>query len=203
MEGRLVPATNYTLSIATDFGGSFDSEGWVKEIGDSSIATLIDHGAGGVTMHGDVLETWFADVLSVADAVTFNALPAGHYPLWREPIMRQITDKREYRLANVIFAEYPASSGLMFGVGTADQDNWNKLISLDGLGFVTYPFPTYTYDHADSHNLVDSADLAGAVAAISVTVLTERMLADGYLNAVVAATTEVEAIAAAAPYLEL
>jgi len=120
---------------------------------------------------------------------------------WREPILAQITDHREKRLATVILAEYPSASGLMFGCSTADQDNWNKLATLDTRGLVTYPFTAHTADHAGSYDLVSSADLTGALGTISLAVLTERNLAETYLAAVVAAPDEASAEAAAAPYL--
>lgn len=195
-----MPATKYTLSLAADFGGSFDSDGWVAEVG-ASIATPIDHEAGGVSTEGDIIDTWFVSALSPAEEATFLALPASHYPLWREPILDSITKQRERRLATVILAEYPPASGLMFGCSTADQDNWNKLATLDTRGLVAYPFTTHTADHTGSYDLVSSADLTGALGTISLAVLTERNLAETYLAAVVAAPDEASAEAAAAPYL--
>jgi adenosylcobinamide amidohydrolase len=89
----------------------------------------------------------------------------------------------------------------MFGCSTADQDNWNKLATLDTRGLVAYPFTTHTADHTGSYDLVSSADLTGALGTISLAVLTERNLAETYLAAVVAAPDEASAEAAAAPYL--
>jgi hypothetical protein len=65
--------------LSSDFGGSFSSDSWVREILESSIATSIDDAAGGVVTLGDDIDTWFADTLSGADAATFNALPASHW----------------------------------------------------------------------------------------------------------------------------
>jgi len=196
-----MPATKYLLSISADFGGSFSSEGWVSEIEGSSISVAIDHSVGGITTHGDSVETWFADVLSSADEQTLNGLPASHYSFWREPIMQQVVSKREQRLSSVIFTEYPAGSGKMFGCSVADQDNWNKLATLDSRGLVIYPFRAYTYDHMDFHDIVDSADLTAAIAAVSLAVMTERASADAVLNEVASAADEASAQAAAEPYL--
>ena len=77
-------AIKYRLSLAADFGGSFDSDNWVAEVG-ASIATPIDHVAPGVSTEGDIIDTWFVSALSPAEEATFLALPASHYPLWREP----------------------------------------------------------------------------------------------------------------------
>lgn len=75
-----MPATKYTLSLAADFGGSFDSDNWVAEVG-ASIATPIDHVAPGVSTYLDVIDTWFAEELSDADEAGFLSLPASHSPL--------------------------------------------------------------------------------------------------------------------------
>ncbi len=198
-----MPATSYTLSLATDFGGEFDSDGWVSEISASAIATPIDHEAGGVTVRGDLIETWFADVLTAADDLIFNALPASHYPLWREPILASITSHRDARFSSDIRAEYPAASGLLYACGIEDQDNWNKLATLDARGLMTYPFTVHTADQTGTYDLVDSADLTGALGAISLEVLAERALAQSYIDAVMAAPDESAALAAAAPYLAM
>ena len=115
--------------------------------------------------------------------------------------MQQVVSKREQRLSSVIFDEYPAGSGKMFGCSVADQDNWNKLATLDSRGLVTYPFRAYTYDHMDFHDIVDSADLTAAIAAVSLSVMTERASADVVLNDVASAADEASAQAAAEPYL--
>jgi len=115
--------------------------------------------------------------------------------------MQQVVSKREQRLSSVIFAEYPAGSGKMFGCSVADQDNWNKLATLDSRGLVIYPFRAYTYDHMDFHDIVDGADLTAAIAAVSLAVMTERASADAVLNDVASAADEASAQAAADPYL--
>jgi len=120
---------------------------------------------------------------------------------WRSPIMDDVSEHRDERLATVILAEYPAASGNLFGCSAADQDNWAKLATLDERGLMTYPFRAYTYDHAAHHDIVDSADLTAAIASISLAVMTERNTASGVLDNVAAATTEAAAQAAAEPYL--
>lgn len=168
---------------------------------DPAIVTTFD----GVTQRGTSFTLLFATTPTAPEQAQCDALVAAHtsLPAMQDSLVRQITNKREYRLANVIFAEYPASSGLMFGVGTADQDNWNKLATLDIRGLVSYPFTVHTADHTGSHNLADSADLTVALGTISLAVLIERNLAEGYLSAVVVAPDEAAAQAAAEPYLSL
>ena len=56
---------------------------------------------------------------------------------------------------------------------------------------VTYPFRAYTYDHMDFHDIVDGTDLTAAIAAVSLSVMTERA----------SAADEASAQAAADPYL--
>jgi hypothetical protein len=59
-----------------------------------------------------------------------------------------------------------------------------------------------TYDEHDTYDLVDSADLTGAVGTVSSAVITERNTAQTYIVAVEAATTQAEVDTAAAPYLD-
>jgi len=193
----------YTLSNNTDFGGLFDSDQWVQEITESSIALSIDHAEGGVTTHDDTIETWFSEALSIVDEATFNALPANHAGVdWRSLLINDILSHRETRLETVILAEYPVSSGKQFGCSTANQDSWSKLATLDARGLVTYPFVVKTYDYLDSYGIVDSADLTAIIGTVSAAVLAERTLSESYIDLVIASTTEAEASAAIAPYLE-
>jgi len=71
------------------------------------------------------------------------------------------------------------------------------------MGAVIYPFRAYTFDERDHYDVVDSTDLAAAVTAISTSVLTERAIAQSYMDAVLAATDEAGAHVAAAPYLAM
>jgi len=91
----------------------------------------------------------------------------------------------------------------MWGCGPQSQSDWSSLVSMDTLGLVTYPFRAWTFDERDHYNIVDSADLAAIVATVSVAVLTERTLAQSYVDAVLAATNEANAETAAQPYFDL
>jgi len=107
------------------------------------------------------------------------------------------------RLEQQVFAEYPAGSGKMWRCEQQSQSDWSSLVTLDQLGLVVYPFRVYTYNERGYHDLVDSADLTSAVGTISLAVLTERGLAQSYIDAVLAATDESDAEDAAAPYLSM
>ena len=122
----------------------------------------------------------------------------------QDRLIVQIRAQRDgARLEQQVFAEYPAASGKMWRCGQQSQSDWSSLVSMDSRGLVTYPFRAYTFDERDFHDLVDAADLTAAVAAVSLAVLTERGLAQSYVDAVLAATDEDEAEDAAAPYLAL
>jgi len=116
-------------------------------------------------------------------------------------LIQQIDAQRDYNLATSIRAEYPAASGLLFSCSVPAQDSWSKLATLDARGLVSYPFKVHTYNQEASYDLVDSADLTGAIGSISAAVLAERNLAQTYIDAVVAAPDGDAARAAAAPYL--
>ena len=116
-------------------------------------------------------------------------------------LIKCIKDHRDLRLATAVLAEYPAASGKMFSCSIVSQDNWSKLATLDSQGAVVYPFRVTTYDERDSYDLIDTADREAATLAVSVEVLTERTSADGYVSAVLAATTAADARSAASPYL--
>jgi hypothetical protein len=107
------------------------------------------------------------------------------------------------RLEQQVFAEYPPGSGKMWRCGQQSQSDWSSLVSLDQRGLVAYPFRVYTFDERSFHDLVDATDLTAAVGTVSLAVLTERGLAQSYIDAVLAATDEDEAEDAAAPYLAL
>ncbi|MCP4123741.1 MAG: hypothetical protein GY751_18485 [Bacteroidetes bacterium] len=107
------------------------------------------------------------------------------------------------RLEQQVFAEYPPGSGKMWRCGQQSQSDWSSLVSLDQRGLVVYPFRVYTFDERSFHDLVDATDLTSAVGTVSLAVLTERALAQSYIDAVLAATDEDEAEDAAAPYLAL
>jgi len=123
---------------------------------------------------------------------------------WKEEVLKSIELHRLYRMKTIV-AEYPAASGKYFGCSDFDQNNWSKLATLDSRGLLagSYPFKVHTANHSDSYDLVDSADLSSLLAAISTAVLTERLLAQSYLDAVYTTTNEIAAVIAAAPYLGL
>ena len=68
--------TKYTHSITSDFGGAFDPDNWESEIrGESSgVLVQLDH----VKRAGDVIDTWFKDVLTAGEITALDALPAAH-----------------------------------------------------------------------------------------------------------------------------
>lgn len=121
---------------------------------------------------------------------------------YKEMVIGQIKEQRTDQLDNVIRAEYPPGSGKMFSCSTTSQINWGNLTVLDDRGLVTYPFTVTTWDEQDTYDLVDAADLTAAVATISAAVITERGVAQTYIVAVNAATTQAEVDDAAAPYLD-
>jgi len=122
----------------------------------------------------------------------------------QDRLIIQIRAQRDgARLEQQVFAEYPAGSGNMFRCGQQSQSDWSSLVTLDQRGLVSYPFRVYTFDDRQHYDLADSADLTAAVGAVSTAVLTERALAQSYMDAVLAATDEDEAEDAAAPYLAM
>ena len=117
-------------------------------------------------------------------------------------LVKCIKDHRDgVRLAVEVLAEYPATSGKMFSCSIASQDNWSKLATLDNQGAVVYPFRVTTHDERDSYELLDAADREAATLTVSIAVLTERAVAEGYISAVLASTTADAARLAADPYL--
>jgi len=122
----------------------------------------------------------------------------------QDALIVQIRTKRDDdRLERVVLAEYPAASGKMWSCDPQSQSDWSSLVSMDTLGLVAYPFRAWTFDERDHYDIVDSADLTAIVAAVSIAVLTERTLAQSYVDAVLAATNEANAGAAAQPYFDL
>jgi len=121
---------------------------------------------------------------------------------WKEELVDSILEHKDIRLDTVILAEYPALSGKQFGCSVANQDSWSKLATLDARGLVTYPFVVKTYDYKDSYGIVDSSDLTAIIGTVSASVLAERTLSESYIDSVIASSTEAEASAAIAPYLE-
>ena len=121
---------------------------------------------------------------------------------YKQMVIGQIKEQREGRLLYDVRAEYPPGSGKMFSCSMSSQINWGNLTVLDDRGLVTFPFTVTTYDEHDTYDLVDSADLTGAVGTVSSAVITERNTAQTYIVAVEAATTQAEVDTAAAPYLD-
>ena len=141
---------------------------------------------------------------AVAESVVHESTTPSTLTSVQDGLIVQIRTKRDNdRLERVVLAEYPAGSGKWWRCGRQSQSDWSSLVSLDSMGAVAYPFRVFTFDERDHYDVVDSADLAAAVTAISLAVLTERTLAQGYMDAVLAATDESGAQAAAAPYLAL
>ena len=155
--------------------------------------------ATGMESHIDIHTEHFA-----IEAVAHISTTPTTLTTFQDSLVLQIRTKRDNdRLENQVLAEYPPASGKMWKCAIKSQSDWSSLVSLDTLGLVSYPFRAYTYDERDHYDITDSADLGGIVGSISAAVLTERSLAQSYSDAVLSATTEAAAQAAADPYLDL
>lgn len=122
---------------------------------------------------------------------------------YKHMVIDQIKEQREDRLQYDIRAEYPPGSGKLFSCSMTSQINWGNLTVLDDRGLVTFPFTVTTWDEHDTYDIVNSADLTGAVGTVSAAVITERSTAQTFIVAVNAAATQAEVDTAAAPYLDL
>tara|TARA_R110000824_G_scaffold123452_1_gene281329 strand:+ start:60 stop:650 length:591 start_codon:yes stop_codon:yes gene_type:complete len=171
-------------------------------VADASITTPFE----GVNTGGDNFTLLFETTPSAPEQVQCDTLVAAHSGLdpYQNGLVDQIKNKRDnYRLEDVVVAEYPTSSGNYFSCSIKSQDNWSKLSSLDLRGLVTYPFAVTTNDERGTYNVVDSADLSAIMGTVSAAVFAERGLAQTYIDAVLATTDETSANLAAQPYLEL
>ncbi len=122
-------------------------------------------------------------------------------PRYKDMIVGQIVEERAQRLEYDVLAEYPAASGKLWSCSDSSQGDWSKLVSMNSVSLVIYPFRAYTFDERGHYDIVDGADLAAIVASVSTAVLTERALAQTYIAAALAAPDEAAVDAAAAPYL--
>jgi len=165
---------------------------------DPSITTTFD----GVNRSGDDFTVLFAGTPSASEQAQCNALVAAHSGLdpFKDALVGQLKAHRTNRLESYIKAEYPADSGNLFSCSQKSQGEWTKLVSMQTQGLVVYPYRVYTFDDRGSYDLADAADLTGAVTAVSAAVLGERALAQGYIDATLAAADESAATAAAALY---
>lgn len=191
---------NYTTADTSD--GTLDIALLGQQIeADPAITTTFD----GINRSEDDFVLLFATTPSPAEQAQCGALVASHSGLepYKDNEIVQLKRHRSRRLEYSVQAEYPAASGKMFSCSEESQSNWSKLVSMQSQGLVMYPFTVYTFDERGSYALVDSADLNGAVTAVSAAVLTERTLAQTYISAVLLATDEPAVDAAAAPYLAL
>ena len=140
---------------------------------------------------------------SAAEQAQCDALVAAHSGLepYKDSAIASVLKHRNRRLESTIRAEYPASSGNLFSCSEKSQADWSKLVSMQALGLVQYPFTVYTFDERSSYDLADANDLNGAVTAVSTAVLTERATAHGYIDAALQAGDEAAGDAAVAPYM--
>jgi hypothetical protein len=159
----------------------------------------------GITQTGDEFELGFIGSPSGAEEAQCDALVAAHSGLepYKDGVVAALLKHRGRRLEEAVQAEYPAASGNLFSCSESSQADWSKLVSMQTLGLVGYPFTVYTFDERVGYDLTDAADLNGAVTAVSTAVLTERAVAQGYIDATLAAADEAAAGAAAAPYLAM
>ena len=191
---------NYTTAETSD--GTVNPELLGDQIrADAAITTQFD----GITQTGASFTLIFIGSPSAAEQSQCDALVAAHSGLdpYKDEKILQILTHRSKRLETSIRAEYPAASGLMFSCSEKSQGDWSKLVSMQSLGLVAYPFTVYTFDERGSHALADAADLNGAVVAVSTAVIAERQQAQAFIDAVIAAPDEAAVDAAAAPYLAM
>ena len=166
---------------------------------DPAITTTFD----GINRSEDDFTLLFTGSPSGAEQAQCDSLVAAHSGLepYKDRTIASILKQRSKRLEDSVRAEYPAASGILFSCSEKSQGDWSKLVSMQALGLVQYPFAVYSFDERDNYALVDAADLNGAVAAVSSAVLTERATAQAYIDATLAAADEAAVDAAAAPYL--
>lgn len=159
----------------------------------------------GINQMGDQFTLLFDTELGSDDQDRCNALVAAHsgLPTFKDALVSELKQHRARRLESHIKAEYPAGSGNLFSCSQRSQGEWTKLVSMQMQGLVVYPFKVYTFDERASYDLTDANDLTGAISAVSAAVLAERSLAQGYIDATLAAADESSATEAAAPYKAL
>ncbi|MHC4092394.1 MAG: hypothetical protein ACYSVY_19335 [Planctomycetota bacterium] len=66
-------AVNHPKSRATDFGGNWNSDNWVKQITDAGLPA-----PAWVDSSGDAIDTWFDPDLTAGETTTFDGLPGSH-----------------------------------------------------------------------------------------------------------------------------
>jgi len=189
---------DYTTADTSD--GTLDIALLSEQIkADASITTPFD----GINRTEDDFALLFDGNPGAAEQAQCDALVAAHSGLepYKDSAIASVLKHRNRRLESTIRAEYPASSGNLFSCSEKSQGDWSKLVSMQALGLVQYPFAVYTFDERGSYDLVDANDLNGAVTAVSTAVLTERASAQAYIDAAIAAPNEAAVDAAIAPYL--
>jgi len=141
---------------------------------------------------------------AVTESVTHISTTPTTLTTVQDALIVQIRTKRDDdRLERDILAEYPVASAKMWSCGRQSQSDWSSLVSMETRSLVVYPFRAYTFDERAHYDIVDAANLTAIVAAVSAAVLTERALAQSYVDAVLAATDESDAEDAAQPYFDL
>lgn len=155
--------------------------------------------SGDMTTHLDVHTDHVITEATVHESTTPSTLVTV-----QDSLVLQIRTKRDGdRLENQIRAEYPPGSGKLWRCSQQSQSDWSSLVSLDSRGLVAYPFRAWTYDERAHHDIVNAADLSAIVGTVAAAVLAERANAQTFADAVLAATDEASAQAAADPYLNL
>ncbi len=193
---------NYTTADTSD--GTLDIALLSKQIeSDSGISEEAQFA--GINRAEDDFTLLFEGTPTADDEAKCDAAVAAHSGLssFKDGLVAELKDHRSRRLESYIKAEYPADSGNLFSCSQKSQGEWTKLVSMHMQGLVVYPFRVYTFDERGSYDLSDAADLTGAIAAVSAAVLAERSLAQGYIDATLAAADESAATEAAAPYKAL
>jgi hypothetical protein len=193
---------NYTTADTSD--GTLDIALLSKQIeSDSQLAAGISFD--GINRSDDDFTLLFDSTPSPGDQSQCDAIVAAHSGLssFKDGLVAELKAHRSRRLESHIKAEYPADSGNLFSCSQKSQGEWTKLVSMHMQGLVVYPFRVYTFDERGSYDLADAADLNGAIAVVSAAVLAERSLAQGYIDATLAAADESAATEAAAPYKAL
>jgi hypothetical protein len=192
---------NYTTADTSD--GTLDTALLSKQIeSDAALAAGISFD--GINQSNNEF-TLLVGTATADDQNKCDAIVAAHsgLPTFKDGLVSELKEHRSRRLESYIKAEYPAGSGNLFSCSQKSQGEWTKLVSMQMQGLVVYPFRVYTFDERGSYDLADANDLTGAVAAVSASVLAERSLAQGYIDATLAAADESSATEAAAPYKAL
>lgn len=95
---------------------------------------------------------------------------------------KKIIEHRDYKLSHSIFVEYPQGSGVLFSCSEKTQLDFSKISSLDAKGLAVYPLVIYSANMLDSHSILDSVELNNFLTLLYEKVMSERFLANGFID---------------------